>query len=231
MSTIIEINHLSKRYTIGKNNKPYIALREEITSFFKNPIKPIQKNTRSFSALTDITFSLEQGETLGIIGSNGAGKSTLLKILSRVSSPTSGEVILKGKVASLLEVGTGFHPELTGRENIYLNGSIMGLDRKEIIEKFSSIVAFSGIENFLDTPIKYYSTGMYTRLAFSIAAHLDPEVLIVDEVLSVGDLSFQKKSMAKMHEVSAGGRTVFFVSHQLPAISKLCKRVLLIDEG
>ncbi|MBN1304025.1 MAG: ABC transporter ATP-binding protein [Anaerolineales bacterium] len=182
-------------------------------------------------ALRDINFSVQQGEVLGIIGRNGAGKSTLLKILSRITSPTRGRIRVKGRVASLLEVGTGFHPELTGRENIYLNGAILGMSRFEIDRKFDEIVDFSGVETFIDTPVKRYSSGMYVRLAFAVAAHLDPEILVVDEVLAVGDAEFQKKCLGKMGEVAKGGRTVLFVSHNLPMIRQLCRRAILLNRG
>src|SRR5881398_2958939 len=180
-------------------------------------------------ALKDVSFEVKQGEVLGIIGRNGAGKSTLLKILSRVTAPTSGEVKVKGRIASLLEVGTGFHPELTGRENIFLNGAILGMTKAEIRAKFDEIVAFSGIERFIDTPVKRYSSGMYLRLAFAVAAHLDTEILLVDEVLAVGDVSFQRKCIAKMEDVGRHGRTIVFVSHDMHAVTRLCERTLLLD--
>lgn len=182
-------------------------------------------------ALNDVSFEVKRGEVLGIIGRNGAGKSTLLKILSDVTSPTKGTVKIKGRVASLLEVGTGFHPELTGRENIYLNGAILGMTKKEIVDKFDEIVAFAEVEKFIDTPVKRYSSGMYVRLAFAVAAHLEPEILIVDEVLAVGDAQFQKKCLGKMGEVSKAGRTVLFVSHNMTAIQALCSRCLLLENG
>lgn len=182
-------------------------------------------------ALNNISFEVKQGEALGIIGRNGAGKSTLLKILSQVTAPTSGEIKTKGRIASLLEVGTGFHPELTGRENIYLNGAILGMNRTEVNRKFSEIVDFSGVEKFIDTPVKRYSSGMYVRLAFSVAAHLEPDILVVDEVLAVGDLEFQNKCLGRMGEVSQGGRTVLFVSHNMGAISRFCSRVILMQKG
>ncbi|MCX8125312.1 MAG: ABC transporter ATP-binding protein, partial [Spirochaetes bacterium] len=182
-------------------------------------------------ALKDVSFEVKRGETVGIIGRNGAGKSTLLKILSRITEPTTGRVILRGRVASLLEVGTGFHPELTGRENIYLNGAILGMSRAEIKRKFDEIVAFAEIEKFLDTPVKRYSSGMYVRLAFAVAAHLEPEILLVDEVLAVGDAAFQKKCLGKMGEVAKEGRTVLFVSHNMVAIENLCQRGIILDEG
>ena len=182
-------------------------------------------------ALQDISFTVQQGEAVGIIGRNGAGKSTLLKILSRVTAPTSGEIKVKGRIASLLEVGTGFHPELTGRENIFMNGAILGMNRLEIAQKFDEIVDFSGVEKYIDTPVKRYSSGMYVRLAFAVAAHLDPEVMVVDEVLAVGDAEFQKKCLGKMSDVASGGRTVLFVSHNMGAIQQLCSRVVMLNEG
>lgn len=187
--------------------------------------------TEEFWALKDVSFDVKRGEVLGIIGRNGAGKSTLLKILSRITDPSEGRVTIKGRVASLLEVGTGFHPELTGRENIFLNGGILGMTRVEIRRKFDEIVAFAGVERFIDTPVKRYSSGMYVRLAFAVAAHLEPEILVVDEVLAVGDLEFQKKCLGKMHEVADGGRTVLFVSHQMTAIQNLCGSAILIEGG
>src|ERR1035437_8864143 len=186
---------------------------------------------QEFWALQDVSFEVKEGEVLGIIGRNGAGKITLLKILSQVTTPTSGQIKIKGRIASLLEVGTGFHPELTGRENIFLNGAILGMTKAEIRQKFDSIVAFSEIEQFVDTPVKRYSSGMYVRLAFAVAAHLDPEILIVDEVLAVGDAQFQKKCLGKMQDVSREGRTVLFVSHNMAAITALCRRTMLFDKG
>lgn len=237
--SIIEVKNISKKYKIG-SNQPYYALRDVITGLFKTPInifkfKQTTKNNSSdneFWALKDISFQINQGETIGIIGPNGAGKSTLLKILSRITPPTSGEIRLRGRVASLLEVGTGFHPELTGRENIFLNGSILGMKRWEIKKKFNEIVEFAEIEKFLDTPVKHYSSGMYMRLAFSVAAHLEPEILLVDEVLAVGDANFQKKSLGKMEEVTKKeGRTILFVSHNMGAVTRLCNKSLLLDKG
>ncbi len=230
---IIEVNHLSKQYSIGID-KNYKTLSESFTSAIRRPVKTIKNfysQKDSFWALKDVNFEVEQGEVLGIIGRNGAGKSTLLKILSRITYPTEGDVKLRGRVGSLLEVGTGFHPELSGRENIYFNGAILGMRKKEIDEKFEEIVKFSGVEKFLDTPVKRYSSGMQVRLAFSVAAHLDPEILIVDEVLTVGDAAFQKKSMGKMFEVAESGRTVLFVSHNMQAIRYLCNRVILLQSG
>ena len=187
--------------------------------------------TEEFWALKDVSFEVKRGEVLGIIGRNGAGKSTLLKILSRITEPSEGRVTIKGRVASLLEVGTGFHPELTGRENIYLNGAILGMTRAEIKRKFDEIVAFAEVEKFLDTPVKRYSSGMYVRLAFAVAAHLEPEILVVDEVLAVGDAEFQKKCLGKMSEVASGGRTVLFVSHNMAAVTSLCSRAVLLVGG
>ena len=189
------------------------------------------KESNSIWALKDVSFEVKQGEVLGIIGRNGAGKSTLLKMLSRITEPTSGRIEINGRVSSLLEVGTGFHGELTGRENVYLNGTILGMKRAEIAKKFDEIVAFAEVEQFIDTPVKHYSSGMYLRLAFAVAAHLEPEILIVDEVLAVGDADFQKKCLGKMSSVADQGRTIFFVSHNMPAITRLCKRVLYMDEG
>jgi ABC-type polysaccharide/polyol phosphate transport system, ATPase component len=212
--------------------EPYLSLRESIVSKFSRIFKNNRKSKTRFFALKDINFQVNEGEKVGIIGSNGAGKSTLLKIISRITPPTKGRAILNGRVSSLLEVGTGFHPELTGRENIYLNGSILGLKKKEINEHFEEIVNFSGVETFIDTPLKKYSSGMEMRLAFSVAAFLQSEILLIDEVLSVGDAEFQKKCMNKMEELnSSAGRTIMFVSHNMDAIRKFCSRVLLINQG
>ena len=225
MKTIITVNNLSKKYRFGL--KPHSSLR-----IFK-PRKYIGDGLKEdeFWALRHVSFAVNQGEVLGIIGPNGAGKSTLLKILSRITPPTEGEMILRGRLASLLEVGTGFQPELTGRENIFLNGALLGMKRAEIKKKFSEIVAFSEIEKFLDTPVKHYSSGMYVRLAFAIAAHLEPEILLVDEVLAVGDAAFQKKCLGKMKNVSINGTTVLFVSHNMETIENLCSRCLMIENG
>lgn len=232
--SVITVENLSKRYLIGHQVK-HDTLRDSLT----HGIKSIWRNIRTgqlqqeeFWALQDINFTVEQGEVLGIIGRNGAGKSTLLKILSRITEPTSGSIKLQGRVASLLEVGTGFHPELSGRENIFLNGAILGMTRAEIARKFDEIVDFAEVERFLDTPVKRYSSGMYVRLAFAVAAHLEPEVLIVDEVLAVGDVAFQQKCMGKIQSVSSGeGRTVLFVSHNMAAIRKLCSQALYLQNG
>lgn len=238
MKPIIEVNHLSKKYRYGES-QPYYTLRDILVDVAKKPFKIFQNNREGMSlrkdefwALKDISFKVNQGEAIGIIGSNGAGKSTLLKILSRITPPTSGEAILRGRVGSLLEVGTGFHQELTGRENIYLNGAILGMARREINRKFDEIVNFSGVEKFIDTPVKHFSSGMYMRLAFAVAANLESEILIVDEVLAVGDAQFQKKCLGKMDEVTKKeGRTVLFVSHSLGAIKSLCTKTVWIDKG
>lgn len=235
MRPVIEVENLSKKYRIGREKKVgYKTLREDLVSLAKKPVHILtgrKQSTEEFWALKDVSFKVNEGEVLGIIGRNGAGKSTLLKILSRITSLTEGKAILRGRTASLLEVGTGFHAELTGRDNIFLNGTILGMSRREIQKKFDEIAAFSGIEKFLDTPVKFYSSGMYVRLAFAVAAHLEPEILIIDEVLAVGDAAFQKKSLGKMSEVARGGRTVLFVSHNLAAVGALCDRALLLCEG
>ena len=233
--SIIEVKNISKKYKIT-HQKGYLALRDIIANCLKKPFEFFKKKSNvtskeDFWALKDISFDVKEGEVLGIIGRNGAGKTTLLKVLSRITCPTEGEIRLQGRVGSLLEVGTGFHPELTGRENIYFNGSILGMKKREIDTKFDAIVDFSGVEKFLDTPVKRFSSGMQVRLAFSVAAHLDPEILLIDEVLAVGDTQFQKKCLGKMEDVSKGGRTVLFVSHNMSAIRKLCKRTILLDCG
>lgn len=239
----IRVKGLSKQYRIGSRER-YKTLRESIVTAVSSPFRRIKsfhpKNLLSsiphppsdtIWALKDVSFEVKHGEVIGIIGPNGAGKTTLLKILSRITEPTAGEVELKGRVGSLLEVGTGFHPELTGRENIYLNGAILGMSKAEINKKFDEIVSFAEVEKFLDTPVKHYSTGMGTRLAFAIAAHLEPEILLVDEVLSVGDMAFRKKCLGKMQDVSQEGRTVLFVSHEMNAIRRLCQQGLWLDKG
>jgi len=232
MKPIIEVKNISKKYKIQHERGKYIALRDVLTNFFKKPISVITNKSEEFFALDDVSFNVYKGEVVGVIGHNGAGKSTLLKILSQITPPTHGEIILRGKVGSLLEVGTGFHPELTGRENIFLNGAILGMSSDKIKKNFDAIVEFAGIERFLDTPVKYYSSGMYVRLAFSVAAHMDPEILLVDEVLAVGDAEFQKKCLGKMEEVTKkDGRTILFVSHNMSAIQNLCKRSILLDGG
>ncbi len=236
---IIEVEGISKKYLIShqRQRNKYNALRDVIANKAKNIFaRSGGKGDRDrlkeeFWALKDISFEVKQGDKIGIIGRNGAGKSTLLKILSRITEPTEGRIRIKGRVASLLEVGTGFHPELTGRENIYLNGSILGMHKEEIRRKFDEIVTFSEIEKFLDTPVKRYSSGMYVRLAFAVAAHLEPEILLVDEVLAVGDSEFQKKCLGKMEEVSKEGRTILFVSHNMPMVLNLCSKGILLNKG
>jgi lipopolysaccharide transport system ATP-binding protein len=234
--TIIRVEHLGKRYRIGPRES-YKTIRDAITNIAAAPLRRLMRGSNSsngdeyFWALKDVSFEVEPGEVVGIIGRNGTGKSTLLKILSQITLPTTGSVELHGRVSSLLEVGTGFHPELTGRENIYLSGSILGMKRREIDEKFDDIIKFAEVEKFLDTPAKRYSSGMYVRLAFAVAAHLEPEILLVDEVLAVGDASFQKKCLSKMQSVGEEGRTVLFVSHNMQAITRLCPRTILLDAG
>src|SRR5262252_4359938 len=237
MSNIIEVRNLSKQYRIGGVKTRNETFREFLIKTMKRPFRSFSQAENSgrdqtFWALREVSFDISEGEVVGIIGRNGAGKSTLLKIISRITDPTDGYIRVRGRLASLLEVGTGFHPELTGRENIFLNGAILGMSRAEILSKFDEIVAFSEIEQFLDTPVKRYSSGMYIRLAFSVAAHLDPDILIVDEVLAVGDLQFQKRSMSRMESAAASeGKTILFVSHNMAAIAKLCPRVVLLNRG
>jgi len=238
--TVIKVENLSKKYIIGHLQQGgYTALRDVITQGARNlgrkilsPFSKAQElTTEEFFALKDVSFEIKQGDRVGIIGRNGAGKSTLLKVLSRITEPTSGRIEITGRVASLLEVGTGFHHELTGRENIYLNGAILGMTRRDIKRKFDEIVAFSEVEKFLDTPVKHFSSGMYVRLAFAVAAHLEPEILVVDEVLAVGDAEFQKKCLGKMGQVAQEGRTVLFVSHNMAAVRSLCRQAILLDKG
>lgn len=232
--SIIRVEDLGKKYIIGNDQQErYTSLRDVITNKVKSVFsKQTEKNdSTEFWALKDISFDIQQGDRVGIIGRNGAGKSTLLKVLSRITEPTTGSIAIKGRVASLLEVGTGFHPELSGRENIFLNGAILGMGRAEIKAKFDEIVDFSEIEKFLDTPVKRYSSGMYVRLAFAVAAHLEPEILIVDEVLAVGDSKFQKKCLGKMGEVSSQGRTILFVSHNTTFVRSLCNKGIWLDKG
>lgn len=238
----IRVEGLGKRYRIGAAAERHRDLRDAITAAVKAPFRNLSR-LRSLSrfgeseeenivwALKDVSFDVNEGDVVGIIGRNGAGKSTLLKVLSRITDPTTGRVQMHGRVSALLEVGTGFHPELTGRENVYLNGSILGMDKKYINRKFDEIVEFSGVEKFIDTPVKRYSSGMYLRLAFSVAAHLEPEILVVDEVLAVGDADFQKKCLGKMGEVASAGRTVFFVSHNMSAIQSLCTKAIRLESG
>lgn len=228
---IIEIDSISKCYQLGAHREKYFSLRDEIAGWLSPQKRKDRAKKGKFWALDDVSFSVERGEAVGIIGRNGAGKSTLLKILSQITPPTRGKITMRGRVASLLEVGTGFHPELTGRENIYLNGAILGMTRKEIARKFDEIVAFAEVEKFLDTPVKRYSSGMYVRLAFAVAAHLEPEILVIDEVLAVGDVAFQKKCLGKMGDVAKSGRTVLFVSHNMAAVQSLCTGGIVLDSG
>jgi len=229
----IRVKNLGKKYTLGGPQEQYLTLRDAIVNSVKAPFKRFNRTTpdEGFWALKDVSFEVEQGEVLGIIGRNGAGKSTLLKLLSRITSPTEGTIEIHGRIGSLLEVGTGFHPEMTGRENIFLNGSILGMRKREIESKLDKIVKFSEVEKFLDTPVKRYSSGMYVRLAFAVAAHMDTEILLIDEVLAVGDAQFQKKCMGKMGDVAKEGRTVLFVSHNMAAMKTLCHRGIVLDEG
>ncbi len=232
-SAAIEAEGLGKRYRLGGGER-YLALRDKITEVFARPFgssRPLSAKDRWFWALEDVSFSIEHGEAVGIIGRNGAGKSTLLKILTQITRPTRGVAHLSGRVGSLLEVGTGFHPELTGRENVYFNGGILGMKKKDIDARFDEIVAFAETERFIDTVVKRYSTGMQVRLAFSVAAHLEPDVLLVDEVLAVGDLNFQRKCLSRLADVAGSGRTVLFVSHQMNQIRRLCQRAIWLDEG
>ncbi|HUT96469.1 MAG TPA: ABC transporter ATP-binding protein [Candidatus Paceibacterota bacterium] len=236
--SVVEIKNISKKYRIMRQKERYGTLRDTLINITKNPFRFFKNtilgnNTREeFWALKNINLDIKKGEAIGIIGANGAGKSTFLKIISRITFPTTGEIKIRGRVASLLEIGTGFHPELTGYENIFLNGAIMGMTKKEIKAKLNDIIKFAGIEKFIDTPVKRYSSGMYIRLAFSVAAHMEPDILIVDEVLAVGDVSFQKKCLGKMNEVAKKqGRTVLFVSHNMAAIQNLCERCILLENG
>jgi lipopolysaccharide transport system ATP-binding protein len=241
--TVISVENVSKLYRIGAAEKRHESLVSELTSLVTAPFRKLRDLARlntyhdagdsddTIWALKDVSFEVKRGEVLGIIGRNGAGKSTLLKILSQITEPTQGRIRIRGRVASLLEVGTGFHPELTGRDNVYLNGTILGMTKKEIDRKFDEIVDFSGVEKFLDTPIKRYSSGMKVRLAFAVAAHLEPEILVIDEVLAVGDVDFQKKCLNKMEDVSGQGRSILFVSHNMNAVTRLCPRALLLQNG
>ena len=240
MSTVLTIKNLAKCYRVqssggAKAAYGYRTLRDDMIDWAKKPVRWLRRvaapAVQDFWALRDVSFEVNKGDVLGVIGHNGAGKSTLLKILSRITKPTHGEVRLRGRVGSLLEVGTGFHPELTGRENIFLNGAILGMRRREIQSKFDQIVEFAEIEQFLDTPVKRYSSGMYVRLAFAVAAHLEPEILLIDEVLAVGDIAFQRKCLGRMREVGRSGCTVLFVSHSMPAVESLCTRAVLLDGG
>jgi len=241
----IEVRNLSKRYRLGSEKQSRDTIAGVLSDWVLSPIRNYRRLRKltnfeddsqhkldsTIWAIKDVSFNVKKGEVLGVIGRNGAGKSTLLKILSRITYPTSGTITLNGRVASLLEVGTGFHPELTGRDNVFLNGTILGMTKKEIEKKFDQIVEFSGVSKFIDTPVKFYSSGMRVRLAFSVAAHLEPEILLVDEVLAVGDVEFQRKCLGKMEDVAQVGRTILFVSHNMSSISKLCKRVIWLDDG
>lgn len=239
--SIIKVSSLSKRYRLGLKENPSETLLGQISQVIRSPWQNLKRlralsrfgleDESVFWALKDVSFEVKEGDVLGIIGKNGAGKSTLLKILSQITDPTSGKVEIHGRVASLLEVGTGFHPELSGRENIYMNGTILGMTRREIDSKLDEIIEFSGVEKFIDTPVKFYSSGMKVRLGFSVAAHLDPEILIIDEVLAVGDYEFQKKCIGKIESVSKQGRTIIFVSHSKEAISEICNKVILLESG
>jgi lipopolysaccharide transport system ATP-binding protein len=242
MQPAISVRGVSKRFRLGvRGHRSYRTLRDSLVTAARNvgrwatcalrPAEPEESTAESMWALKDVSFDVQPGEVIGVVGGNGAGKSTLLKLMSRITSPTEGEILLRGRVGSLLEVGTGFHPELTGRENVFLNGSVLGMSRREIERKFQEIVAFAEVERFLDTPVKRYSSGMYVRLAFAVAAHLEPEVLLVDEVLAVGDVAFQKKCLGKMSQVSRQGRTIVFVSHNMTAVKTLCTRAVLIEGG
>jgi len=235
MEPVVKVQNISKQYQIGGLDAGYRTFRETFAKALAWPIRRFQGAKReageSIWALKDIDFTVQEGEILGLIGHNGAGKSTLLKILSRITTPTTGRTEVRGRIGSLLEVGTGFHPDLTGRENVFMNGTILGIRRAEIARRFDEIVAFSEIEKFIDTPVKWYSSGMYLRLAFSVAVHLDSEVLAMDEVLAVGDVGFQQKCLDKMHEIRNQGRTILFVSHSMAAVTRLCQRVILFDKG
>lgn len=231
MSAIIDVRQLSKQYFLSEGT-PYHTLRDTLTSAIRNPLSLFKGGQgNSVWVLNDVNFKVEEGEILGILGNNGAGKSTLLKILSRVTPPTTGEITIRGRIGSLLEVGTGFHPELSGRENIYLNGAILGMTKAEVKSQFDTIVEFAEVEKFLDTPMKHYSSGMYMRLAFAVAAHLQSEIILVDEVLAVGDVEFQKKCLGKMGDISKQGRTILFVSHNMGAVQQLCSRCIVLEKG
>ena len=241
MENVIEIKNVGKKYNITHQKGGYVSLRDVIMNILKSPFKHAKKKAKSvigmetkeeFWALKDVNLTIKKGEVIGIIGANGAGKSTLLKVLSQITPPTTGTITLNGRIASLLEIGTGFHQELTGRENIFLNGAILGMTKKEITERFDDIVEFSGVKQFIDTPVKRYSSGMYVKLAFAVAAHMEPDILIVDEVLAVGDAEFRKKSLGKLDEVSKeGGRTILFVSHNMAMVENLCNRSILLEHG
>jgi lipopolysaccharide transport system ATP-binding protein len=227
--TAITATALGKRYRIGEMQQAYGTLRDSVVGLVRRAGH--RSHREEIWALRDVDFTVDEGEVVGLIGRNGAGKSTLLRVLTRITAPTTGRAEIRGRVGSLLEVGTGFHPELTGRENIYLNGAVLGMKRREIQRKFDDIVEFSGIDQFLDTPVKRYSSGMYVRLAFSVAAHLEPEILLVDEVLAVGDAEFQRRCLGRMEDFGESGRTVIFVSHNMQTIAQLCDRAVLLDKG
>jgi lipopolysaccharide transport system ATP-binding protein len=232
MTTAISVEGLSKRYRIGELHSAYGTLRDSLAAGTRRIVHREHKpHYEEIWALRDVSFELAEGSVLGVIGRNGAGKSTLLKILTRIATPTEGRATIRGRVGSLLEVGTGFHPELTGRENVFLNGSVLGMKRKEIIRKFPDIVEFAGVDQFIDTPVKRYSSGMQVRLAFAVAAHLEPEVLLIDEVLAVGDAEFQRRCLGRMEDFSSSGRTVIFVSHQMQAVAQLCERTMWLEKG
>src|SRR5918998_2818431 len=234
MTPIVSVENVSKRYRVGALHPGYETFREMVGGALLAPFRRGRGGEdarRTLWALKEVSLEVQQGELLGIVGHNGAGKSTLLKILSRITKPTRGRVVLRGRVGSLLEVGTGFHPDLTGRENVFLNGAVLGMRRAEVARKFDEIVAFSETGQFIDTPVKHYSSGMYVRLAFAVAAHLEPEILMMDEVLAVGDAAFQQKCLGKMKDIRQHGRTIFFVSHSMPAVTRLCRRVILLHNG
>src|SRR4051794_10855248 len=238
MKPIISVENLGKAYYLGRKVQKHVTLRDTVAEFARGAATRMRQRladpaTRpeAFWAVRNANFAVNRGEVMGLVGRNGAGKSTILKVLSRITEPTEGRAVLRGRVASLLEVGTGFHPELTGRENIFLNGAILGMSRKEIERKFDEIVDFADVEKFLDTPVKRYSSGMYVRLAFAVAAHLEPEILIVDEVLAVGDAAFRKKCLGRMSEIGAEGRTVLLVSHDLSSVRRLCARAIWLEDG
>lgn len=232
MKTVIEVNDLGKSYTINhKDRASYSTIKDDVSRLIKSPFSKRDGHDEKFWALKDVNFEVKEGQIFGVVGQNGSGKSTLLKILSRVVDPTEGSIAMHGRVSSLLEVGTGFHPELTGRENIFFNGSVLGMSRKEIQKKFNEIVEFSEVEKFIDTPVKFYSSGMYVRLAFSVAAHLDPDILILDEVLAVGDAAFQQKSLKKIQSTMRDGKTVLFVSHSMGSIRQLCTDGIMLEKG
>ena len=228
---VIHVEGMGKRYRVGERER-YYALRDVLTRAFRAPFRRGRRRPPDYIwALRDVTFDIHQGDVVGLIGRNGAGKTTLLKLLSRITRPTAGFAEVRGRVGSLIEVGTGFHPELTGRENVYLSGAILGMKKSDIERRFDEIVAFAEVERFIDTPLKHFSTGMQMRLAFAVAAHLEPEIMLVDEVLAVGDLQFQKKCLGKMEDVSQSGRTIIFVSHQMNQIRRLCERAIWVDGG